>query len=96
MKNILHLYKPIGVTPFQLIQQFRIEHPEYQDIKLGYAGRLDPMADGLLLVLVGEENKKRKQYEEMLKLLQEAVRPEIEAIERSERLTGEDMHQMIY
>lgn len=30
--------------------------------KLSYAGRLDPMAEGVMLVLVGEENKKRDEY----------------------------------
>src|SRR3989344_801299 len=35
--------------------------------KIGYAGRLDPMARGLMVLLVGEENKKRKEYERILK-----------------------------
>lgn len=29
---------------------------------LGYAGRLDPMAEGVLVVLVGDENKRREAY----------------------------------
>lgn len=67
MKTYLKLYKPIGLTPLEVIQQFQKENPEYQNIKLGYAGRLDPMAEGLLLVLVGEECKKRKEYERLSK-----------------------------
>jgi tRNA pseudouridine55 synthase len=35
--------------------------------KIGYAGRLDPMAEGLMVLLVGEENKKRKEYERLPK-----------------------------
>jgi len=32
-----------------------------------YAGRLDPMAHGVLVLLVGEENKKREKYEKFVK-----------------------------
>lgn len=67
MENVICLYKPIGITPLQLIHRFRKQYPEYEQVKLGYAGRLDPMADGLLLVLVGDENKKRKAYEDLPK-----------------------------
>jgi len=67
MKKVLELYKPIGKTPLEEIQQFQKENPQYHGIKLAYAGRLDPMAEGLLLVLVGEECKKRKEYEELPK-----------------------------
>lgn len=64
---MLLVYKPVSLTPLQLIHQVRVHYPEYQNVKLGYAGRLDPMADGLLLILVGEENKNRKQYENLPK-----------------------------
>ncbi len=67
MKKVLPLYKPVSITPLQLIQQFQKENPSYQEQKLGYAGRLDPMAEGVLLVLVGDENKKRKDYERLEK-----------------------------
>lgn len=53
------------MTPLELIERFRTENPEYEGVKLGYAGRLDPMAEGLMLILVGEENKKRKEYEKL-------------------------------
>lgn len=66
MKQIL-LYKPIGITPLQLIRQFREVYPDYKNVKLSYAGRLDPMADGLLVILPGDENKKRKLYEDLSK-----------------------------
>lgn len=67
MQNVLNLYKPIGITPLQLVDLFKEKHPGYREVKLGYAGRLDPMADGVLLVLVGDENKKRKKYEALEK-----------------------------
>jgi tRNA pseudouridine55 synthase len=62
MDATLLLNKPLGVTPLELIQAYVKVHPEYQGVKLGYAGRLDPMAEGLVLILVGEENKQREKY----------------------------------
>lgn len=67
MKKVVSIYKPITFTPLQAIDQFRKENSQYKNAKLGYAGRLDPMAEGLLLVLVDEENKKRKEYERLPK-----------------------------
>lgn len=62
MESIICLYKPIGMTPLECVNEFREKHQEHKGIRMGYAGRLDPMAEGLLLVLVGEENKKRQKY----------------------------------
>lgn len=62
MKNVLLLDKPLGMTPLACIESWRARHPEYSGVKMGYAGRLDPMADGLLVVLVGDENKLREKY----------------------------------
>lgn len=67
MKSVVTVYKYPSETPLDSIERFRNENPEYQQVTLGYAGRLDPMAEGLLLVLVGEENKKRKTYESLSK-----------------------------
>lgn len=67
MQKILLLKKKIGKTPLETIREFKKNNPEYQDQKLAYAGRLDPMAEGLLLVLAGEECKKRKEYEKLPK-----------------------------
>lgn len=44
------------MTPYQAIEQFRSAHPEYADQKIGYAGRLDPMAEGILLCMLNEGN----------------------------------------
>jgi len=60
--GVLMWYKKLGETPLQALDRLRLEKPEYKDAVLSYAGRLDPMAEGLLIVLVGEENKKREQY----------------------------------
>ena len=62
MKDVLNLYKARGETPLQRIERFRKDNPEYKNIPLSYAGRLDPMAEGVLVVLAGEANKDRGQY----------------------------------
>lgn len=72
-QNILLLYKPVSITPLELIEKFRLDNPLYKDSKLGYAGRLDPMAEGLLLILVGDENKKKKAYEKLKKTYEFSV-----------------------
>ena len=67
MKKTLYVYKPIGATPLEVISAIKRHYPEYAKETIAYAGRLDPMAEGLLLLLVGEENKNRKQYEDLPK-----------------------------
>ena len=62
MKEVLNLYKSRGETPLQRIERFRKDNPEYKNVPLSYAGRLDPMAEGALLVLAGDANKDRTQY----------------------------------
>ena len=62
MKKILNLYKKVGQTPLEVIEKFKLKNPVYNSKRMGYAGRLDPMAEGVLLVLSGEENKKIAQY----------------------------------
>ena len=62
MDKILNIYKPIGQTPFQLIETLRKIKPEYATVKIGYAGRLDPLAHGVLLLTVGEANFKRESF----------------------------------
>jgi tRNA pseudouridine55 synthase len=62
MKSIINLYKPIAMTPFQAVQKFKQNNPAYKNTKISYPGRLDPMAEGLLLLLVGDENKKMINY----------------------------------
>lgn len=57
------LYKTLGKTPLDSIKDLRKKYPDYKNRKLSYAGRLDPMAEGLLLVLIDDENKKRREYE---------------------------------
>jgi tRNA U55 pseudouridine synthase TruB len=62
LEKILFLHKEIGETPLQVLDNFKKDNKNYSDIKMAYAGRLDPLASGKLLVLVGNECKKRDKY----------------------------------
>ncbi len=62
MQKYVVLDKAIGETPLQCAEAWRSECPQYADTPLAYAGRLDPMASGKLLVLIGDECKVQEQY----------------------------------
>ena len=62
MDTYLLLEKKVGETPLSCLEAYRTIHPELADIPLAYAGRLDPMASGKLLILVGDECKNQEQY----------------------------------
>ena len=60
---MLEVYKKRGETPLEALERTRKELPELTEETLSYAGRLDPMAEGILPVLVGEEeNRNRKEF----------------------------------
>ena len=56
------IYKKQGETPLQALKRLREKQTELKDETLSYAGRLDPMAEGVLLVLVGDENNNREKF----------------------------------
>lgn len=58
--EILKLYKNLGETPLECISRFKDQNPGYEETKMTYLGRLDPMAEGLLLVLAGNTREKEK------------------------------------
>ena len=70
MKKILNIYKPTGLTPLQVLDNLRRQAPSLTSEKLTYSGRLDPMARGVMLVLVGEEGKNQKTYHHLYKTYQ--------------------------
>ena len=60
---MLEVYKRRGETPLEAIERLRTESPELAGETLSYAGRLDPMAEGILSILVGEdENRRREEF----------------------------------
>ena len=62
MRKIILLNKKEGETPLEALEYFRIKNKVYKNTKMTYAGRLDPMASGLLLILTGEETKNKEKY----------------------------------
>lgn len=62
MKNVIVLNKKEGETPLEALESFCAKNKEYKDLKMTYAGRLDPMASGLLIVLAGDEVKNKEKY----------------------------------
>lgn len=55
------IFKRVGQTPLEALEEFR-KTAQLGPVPLAYAGRLDPMAEGKLLVLIGDECKKQSQY----------------------------------
>lgn len=64
---VLNLYKQLGETPRERLERLRAQKPHYEHEVLSYAGRLDPMAEGVMLCLVGSANKRREAYLELSK-----------------------------
>ncbi len=65
MKKIILINKKEGETPLEALENFRKENKEYRDsnkVRMTYAGRLDPMASGLLLILAGDKTKEKEKY----------------------------------
>jgi len=56
------IWKKEGETPLECLHRLRVAQPFYRTAKLSYAGRLDPMASGELLVLIGDECKEKDTY----------------------------------
>ncbi len=62
MQKYVVLEKAVGETPLSCAERWRAAEPALVGVPLSYAGRLDPMASGKLLVLIGEECKKQSAY----------------------------------
>lgn len=62
MKRYVVLDKKVGETPLMALSAWKGANPAYAVMSASYAGRLDPMASGKLLVLLGYECKKQKNY----------------------------------
>jgi tRNA pseudouridine55 synthase len=60
--RVLVLNKQVGETPLECINRFKESHSEYANVKMTYAGRLDPMAEGVLIVLTGEMVHKKEEF----------------------------------
>ena len=61
-EKVVSIYKELGETPLEALERFRAKHSYSEDIPMTYAGRLDPLAEGELLILIGEECKNKETY----------------------------------
>lgn len=62
MRRFVVLEKKIGETPLAAVRAWKKENSKYAREAASYAGRLDPMASGSLLVLLGEECRRQREY----------------------------------
>jgi len=60
--KVIKVYKQCGITPLECINNLKKDNEELRLLPMTYAGRLDPLAEGLLLILVGDECLKKDQY----------------------------------
>lgn len=59
----LHLvYKEKGETPLQALERLREKEQLGKDVSLTYAGRLDPAAEGLLLILSEKDVYRKEEF----------------------------------
>ena len=63
MQKRVTLTKKVGETPLSCMENWRERAGLAHDIPLTYAGRLDPLASGKLLVLVGDACKTKERYQ---------------------------------
>ena len=59
---MLVVNKPIGWTSNQLIDYIKNNFNEFRNSKISYAGRLDPMAHGLMILLIDDECKRQNEF----------------------------------
>jgi tRNA pseudouridine(55) synthase len=62
--GLIYVYKPIGKTPLEIVES--VKSVKYK--KISYAGRLDPMAHGTLLLLTDEDCYKQYNYNNLNKI----------------------------
>jgi tRNA pseudouridine55 synthase len=61
-RSVVLVHKPRGMSPVQAITRVREIDPALEHRRIGYAGRLDPLATGLLVLLLDEANKRAHEF----------------------------------
>ncbi|MFH1244116.1 MAG: tRNA pseudouridine(55) synthase TruB [bacterium] len=69
MDGILPIYKPVGMTSYDVIREFKlhITRTVPDKYKIGHGGTLDPFAEGVLLLLLGKATKKMNELAKLPK-----------------------------
>ncbi len=64
LDKVILVDKPIGWTSFDVVAKIRSQYSKQYNrrVKVGHAGTLDPLASGLLIVLVGKATKKQDSF----------------------------------
>lgn len=73
MNGLINVFKPISYTPLQIVHALRKNLAVEKNVKIGYAGRLDPLASGVLLLMVGDECKNRDSIQGLTKSYQFSI-----------------------
>lgn len=60
--SIFNVYKPLGKTPLETLESFRRIKKLPMSEKITYAGRLDPMAEGVLVLISGKDILNKESY----------------------------------
>jgi len=60
--SIVTWNKKYTETLFETLERFRLKYSEYQDSKITYAGRLDPMAEGLMILLIDDDVHRKDEF----------------------------------
>ncbi len=60
--KVLVLQKRRGETPLECIARYREKHPRAGGVSMTHVGRMEPLTEGVMLVLLGEENNHRSNY----------------------------------
>jgi tRNA pseudouridine55 synthase len=60
--KVINVYKKCGETPLECINILKNANYELKFLPMTYAGRLDPLAEGVLLILMGDECLKKDEY----------------------------------
>ena len=61
-KKIIIVNKKKGQTPLECINEVKKNDPHLNHLPVTYAGRLDPLAEGVIVLLVGDECLKKDEY----------------------------------
>ena len=67
IKPTYEIWKNLGETPLEALSRLRVEENIPAEMPMTYAGRLDPAAEGVLIILTGEECKKKEEYTRLYK-----------------------------
>ncbi len=62
------IHKKLGETPLQALEGVRAKNNIGKEIPMTYAGRLDPAAEGFLIILSGDDVHKKDEYKNLEKI----------------------------